>query len=271
MKEPEEKLTFLGTGGGRVSVSNQIRSSGGFIIQIPNFQIHVDPGPGALANTANTKVRANKTNVIISTHGHIDHANDVNALIEAVTLGGINKKGILISSKEVVEGDSEDIPWLRKFYKDHLQEVIIVKADDKVKLGENTIIATKTRHDKEDCFGFKMEGPNISIGYTSDTAYFKELRNYFKDVAVLVINVLRPNNDKWKTHMCSEDAIKLIDEVRPELAIITHFGAKMIRAQPLQQAREIQKRTGVRTVAAYDGLVVNLEGLAQRRGIQTTL
>ena len=71
--------------------------------------------------------------------------------------------------------------------------------------------------------------------------------------------------------MCTEEAIKLIDEVRPELAIITHFGAKMIRANPLQQAREIQKKTGIRTIAASDGVDINLEGLAQRKGIQTTL
>jgi len=271
MKPIESKITFLGTGGGRVAISNQIRFSGGFVIQIPNFQIHVDPGPGALANTVDTKINPTRTNVIISTHAHIDHCNDINALVESITLGGINKKGVLISTKEVVDGPSGDIPWIRKFYRDHLQEVISLEAGDKVKLGENQITATKTKHDIDDCFGFRFEGPEISVGYTSDTAYFKELKTEFKDVAVLILNVLRPDNDKWKTHMCTEEAIKLIDEVRPELAIITHFGAKMIRANPLQQAREIQKKTGIRTIAASDGLDINLEGLAQRRGVQTTL
>jgi ribonuclease BN (tRNA processing enzyme) len=271
MKAPDSKLTFLGTGGGRVSVSNQIRASGGFILQLPDLQIHVDPGPGALTCTGDKKVYANKTTTIICTHAHIDHANDINALIEAITLGGIHKKGVLISTKEVIDGSAKEIPWLRKGYREYLQQTIVVGQEDTIKLGDYTLTTTKTNHDVSDCFGFRLDGPDISLGYTSDTAYFKELRTHFKDVAVLVINVLRPDNDKWKTHMCTADAIKLIDEIRPELAVITHFGAKIIRAGPLQQAREIQKKTGIRTIAAHDGLDINLEGLAQRRGVQTTL
>jgi hypothetical protein len=45
----------------------------------------------------------------------------------------------------------------------------------------------------------------------------------------------------------------------------------MLNANPLLEAREIQKRTGVRTIAADDRLEVNLEGIAQGRGVQTTL
>ena len=271
MKEPLNKLVFIGTGGGRLVISNQSRTAGGFVLQLPEVQMHIDPGPGALSGTARTKVHPARTRVIIATHEHIDHSNDINALIEAITLGGINKQGVLISVPSVIEGSDNEIPWLRNNYKGQLNEIFKVSTGDKVKLGNISITATKTDHDIDDCIGIRIEGPDTSIGYTSDTIYFKELHKEFKDVAVLIINVLRPGNDKWKTHMCTEDAIKLIEEVKPELAIITHFGQKMINANPLLEAREIQKRTGVRTIAAQDGLEINLEGLAQGHGVQTTL
>jgi phosphoribosyl 1,2-cyclic phosphodiesterase len=271
MKEPENKLVFIGTGGGRVVMSNQSRSSGGFVLNAKDLQIHIDPGPGALSGTAKTKIRPSRTNVIISTHEHTDHANDINALIDAITLGGINKKGILIATPSVIDGTKDEIAWLRNFHKKALSEVFKVAKGDKVKIEDIEITATKTKHDINECIGLKIEGPELSIGYTSDTVYFKELYKEYKGVAVLIINVLRPRNDKWKTHMCTEDAIKLIEEVKPELAIVTHFGQKMINANPMVEAREIQKRTGVRTIAAHDGLEINLEGLAQGRGVQTTL
>jgi len=97
---------------------------------------------------------------------------------------------------------------------------------------------------------------------TSDTSYFPELAEAFEGVAVLIMNVLRPGKDHWKTHFCSEDAVKLINAVRPELAIIQHYGAKMLRSSPIYEAREIQRRTGVRTIAAMDGTKIDLSGLS---------
>jgi phosphoribosyl 1,2-cyclic phosphodiesterase len=271
MKESNNLLIFIGTGGGRVVMSNQRRTAGGFVLKLPKSQIHIDPGPGALSGTAKTRIRPARTDVIISTHEHVDHANDINALIEAMTLGGINKRGTLISTKAVNEGIDGEHPWLRNHSKANLDEVFTISAYDKVKIGDTTVTATKTQHDVTDCIGLRIEGPDVSLGYTSDTIYFKELSREFKGVAVLIINVLRPKSDKWKTHMCTEDAMKLIEDVKPELAVITHFGQKMINANPMLEAREIQKRTGIRTIAAQDAMEINLEGLAQGRGVQTTL
>ena len=45
-----DKITFLGSGGGRIVVAHQLRSTGGFVINIGTKQIHVDPGPGALVH-----------------------------------------------------------------------------------------------------------------------------------------------------------------------------------------------------------------------------
>ncbi|MDP3733946.1 MAG: hypothetical protein Q8R37_01840, partial [Nanoarchaeota archaeon] len=55
-------------------------------------------------------------------------------------------------------------------------------------------------------------------------------------------------------------ATKIIAHVKPKLAILTHFGLEMLKADPLNEAREIQRITGVQTIAASDGLTITPEG-----------
>ena len=258
----ENKITFLGVGGGRIVVTNQIRATGGFMIKLGEHQIHVDPGPGAIARARQYDVREASTDIVFVSHRHIDHANDVNAVIDAITLGGIHKRGILISTKAVISGVGKESPWLNSFYKRQLKACFVLRVGDNVRIGDLNFVATKTQHDEPYNIGFRLEGLGITIGYTSDTAYWPGLAKEFKGCSLLILNVLRPGRDRWKTHMCSEDAIKLLSQVRPELAIIQHFGAKMLRANPLYEAREIQRRTGVRTIAAVDGMQISLKGLA---------
>lgn len=252
------KLTFLGSGGGRIVVSHQLRGTGGFVINLGDKQVHVDPGPGALVNANKFDVKPTKTDIIFVSHGHIDHVNDVNALIDAITLGGAKgKKGILISTKKVISGNDETSSWINSYYKDLLEDSFKVEAGEDVKDEELKFTIVGTKHDEE-CIGFILDNGNVKIGYTGDTAYFAELGKQFKEVDILILNVLRPGKDEWKTHMSSQDVVRVLKKAKPELAIIQHFGAKMIRADPIYEARWIQKETGIRTIAATDGLDIGL-------------
>ena len=84
------------------------------------------------------------------------------------------------------------------------------------------------------------------------------------------MNVVNPSGIKEKGLMNSDDAIKLISKVKPRLAIMQHFGIKMLSINPMTEAREISKKTKVQTIAAKDGLVVNPLSYAAR-GKQRTL
>ncbi|MBC8444422.1 hypothetical protein H8D83_02435 [Candidatus Woesearchaeota archaeon] len=70
------------------------------------------------------------------------------------------------------------------------------------------------------------------------------------------MNVVYPSNNKEK-QLSSDDAVKIINKVKPKVVIITHFGIKMLKADPLYEAREIQKQTGIQIIAAKDGMVIN--------------
>ncbi len=255
-----DKIIFLGSGGSRVVVATQIVATGGFIIQAGGYQIWVDPGPGALVRAKECKVRASDTDIVFCSHHHIDHSNDINAVIDAMTIGGVRQRGILISTKTTIEGSEEDSPVLLKFYKNVLKEMYPLDVGDKVKIGDLTFIATPTNHDC-DAIGFRLETSNGAIGYTGDTAYTPELVEAFKGCTVLIANVLRPGKEKWKTHMNSADVAALFKEVKPRVGIISAFGMKLLKANPAWEARDIQKESNVTVFAAREGLKLDLKTL----------
>ena len=85
----------MGTAGARFVVAKQLRSSAGTWVTLEDKNILLDPGPGTLVRCAKSRPRLDPTKLdaIILSHQHIDHANDVNIMIEAMTTGGYSKRG----------------------------------------------------------------------------------------------------------------------------------------------------------------------------------
>ena len=61
----------------------------------------------------------------------------------------------------------------------------------------------------------------------------------------MIADVLRPGAEKWPTHFCSEDAAMLFKETKPQIGIIAGFGLKMLKANPVWEARDISKKAGI--------------------------
>jgi len=73
-------------------------------------------------------------------------------------------------------------------------------------------------------------------------------------VRVLIISVMRPLGSPWIGHMTPEEAIKIIDAVKPEMAVATHFGMKMLYSGTNREIQLIEQKTGIPTIAAFDGM-----------------
>ena len=76
----------------------------------------------------------------------------------------------------------------------------------------------------------------------------------------LILNVLRPRGKEWPKHMNTGHAARLVEAAKPKAAVITHFGVEMLKAGPWKEARYIEEKTGVRTTAARDGMVITEGG-----------
>src|SRR3989344_5577259 len=111
-----DRIVFLGTAGDSSVTSKQLRASGGIIIQIDDLQFHIDPGPGSLVRAKEFSINPRATSAILVTHNHLNHANDVNAIIDAMTLGGFDRKGVLIANQSTINGDKMYPPALSAFH-----------------------------------------------------------------------------------------------------------------------------------------------------------
>ena len=253
----QAKIIFLGTGGDSIVVGKQIRASGGIIIQVDDNQFHIDPGPGSLIMAKQLDISLRENTALLVSHAHINHCNDVNAVLEAMTHSGLDKKGVLLCNKTVFNGTDKIHPYLTEYHKNLVERAIALEPNQRVGINEVEVKTTATKHFDPNGLGFKLFTSKFILGYTSDTEFSPEIAENFKETDVLILNVQQPQDMKSPGYMCTETAISFIKAVNPKLAIITHFGVKMIDSDPLNEARTIQKSTGIQTISATDGLVID--------------
>lgn len=252
------KLIFLGTGGGRFSAINQRRMTGGFRIEnLGGKNYHIDPGPGALVRTYQFGLDPRNINGIFVSHAHTDHYNDAEILIEAMTKGMTQEQGHVIASKSVLSGYKEWGPCISKYHQSK-SNILEVEKDD-IRYFDNCLLkATPTVHGDPVGVGFQIDYKGFKISYTSDTAYFPELSKAHENADILICSVLRPGGKAIKGHLCTSGFIRMIKEIKPKLAIMTHLGLKMISNNPIGEAKKITRITGVKTLAAFDGLSLDI-------------
>lgn len=246
------EIIFLGSGGGRWVALTQRLRTGGFRIHA-GVNIHVDPGPGAMVYLNDEKIDPMNTQGVIVTHCHPDHYNDAELLIEAMTQGATKKIGTLGASESVLSGADNIGPAISNYHQSQLKEKRILKPEDEFFMGDIRIKALPTRHSDASGIGLKFYTDHGVITYTSDTEYYDGLLKNYKDSRVIILNVIRPMEDRIPWHLCMNDAIKILKEVNPELAIINHFGMKMLEVR-WKEARRVEEETGVKTIAARDGM-----------------
>ncbi|MCL2157741.1 MAG: MBL fold metallo-hydrolase [Methanobrevibacter sp.] len=253
------KITFLGTGGGRFTTISQKRMTGGFRIDdINGKNYHIDPGPGALVRSYQFGIKPTTLNGVFVSHAHTDHYTDVEVLIEAMTRGMTRENGVIIGSRSVFKGFKQWGPCISNYHRGKSDKLVLdpnkTKTVDGIK-----IKGTKTIHGDPTCVGFQMQANGLAISYTSDTKYFDKLHEYHKDADILIGSVIRPGTKSIKGHMCSGNFAKLVKEVNPKIAIMTHFGFKMLSENPANEAKYVQKKSGIRTIAAFDGMKLEID------------
>jgi len=252
------ELVFLGCGGGRYQTVDQNFKTGGFRLHA-EAKIHVDPGPGALLLSHQHDLDPLALDCIVATHCHPDHYCDVEVLIEAMSQHMTRKRGVLIGSESVLKGAGKFGPAISRFHQRKPEKVVCLRAGESYKLGNLKLEATPTQHGDPTAFGLKVHSQEGIIGYTNDTQYFDELAKHFKGSRVLIANVTRPLAMRIPWHLCSDDFIALLKQVKPELAVMVHMGMLFLKHPPEKEATRIKAATGVKTAVGYAGLRVNLD------------
>jgi len=242
-------VIFLGTGGARVMVARQLLASGGLWLDVDGVQISLDPGPGALVGATRRKLNPTKLDAILLSHRHLDHSGDVNAMIEAMTTGGLEARGTLFAPHDALEEDPVVLRYLRRY----LAQIVELQPGGEYRVGPvsfRTPIAH--RHHGAETYGFVFDTTGGRLAYVPDTRYFPELGEaYQADYLIVNVVLLEPRDID---HLSVPDVARLLVAIRPRKAIITHFGMSVWRAHPWEVARLLTEQTGVEVTAARDGM-----------------
>jgi len=249
------KLTFLGTAGGRIAVMTQARASGGWILEMDGEMLHVDPGPGALVRAKQYGVNLRKLTGLVISHAHPDHCTDAEVVIESMTEGTNRKRGVVIGNEHLLECDKNYRRIISPFHAGLPERVEVMEPGGTANVGAIKITAAPTRHADSNCLGFIFRGSK-TLGYANDGEYFEGQENHYRGCDCLILNVLKPRGFNWPTHMNTDQACKLVGLAKPKLAVLSHFGMHMLKAGPEKEAAWIEKQTGVKTLAARDGMFI---------------
>ena len=201
-----------------------------------------------------------KIKAVLVSHRHPDHFANAEVLVEAMTKGMLKKRGVIAAPPIILDGTSEIGPALSIYHQNMISEVITLKPGVKFRVDNTKVQATQTRHTDSEAVGFRFHVPEVGeIGYTADTEYFEGIEEDYKGLRVLIISVMRPLGSPWIGHMTPQEAAKIVDVVKPELVVATHFGMKMLYSGPIDEVKLIEETTGVPTVASFDGMRLHVD------------
>lgn len=266
-----DELVILGSGGGRHHIRTQYRATGGIIYKFNGIQAHIDPGPGALVRINQFQEDPLKTELFIVTHTHVDHYNDLSAIIESSReiLHDRNynyyKKGTLITTDEMLQ-------YIFDYHINMLENIVRFKAGNTYNYKGVEIIGTKTVHSpKNEGFGIRFKLKDYSLAFTSDTMVYDGFSEEFSGVNILVLNLLRPDSIVCKRHLCTDEVIPYLNKIDPPLnsLIITHFGSYMDSPRSTKnyvpsQVKKLQESSNIKNiVAAEDGLKISIKELLE--------
>ena len=249
-------IKFLGTAGARFVVMKQLRASGGIWLTLDGTHVLIDPGPGALIHCLSSRPKLDPQDLegIILTHRHLDHSNDINIMIEAMTNGGFKKKGVVFAPRDALQED----PVILNYAREQVDHIEILKEKGKYQIGNISFETPILLKHGVETYGINFRGKTSSISLITDTDYFTGLASHFPG-DILIVNVVMLEDKSTIEHLCLQEAEQIIEANKPRLAILTHFGMGMVKAKPWEIAEHLTKKLGVSVIAARDGMQVDID------------
>lgn len=249
-------IKIMGTAGARFVVSQQLRSSAGTWCCFGGTNFLIDPGPGTLVRCFANRPKLDPDNLegILLSHRHLDHSTDLNIMVEAITNGTYNRRGVVFLPASALNFE----PVLFTYLREAVDKLVILREGGRYELGNIRFSTPVTHLHPVENYGFKFDLPYGKISFITDTAYFPELVDHYR-ADILIINVVlyEPVQARHIQHLDLIRVKELIKNIKPEAAILTHFGTTMLANKPHKLAQELTEEIGIKVIAASDGFSFN--------------
>lgn len=255
------KITFLGTGTSQgipvigsthpVCLSMDVKDKRlrvSVLIEWNNYAYVIDCGPDFRQQMLNSK--CTKLDGVVFTHEHADHT----AGLDDIRPFYFKQGDIPIyAHQRVLKALKVRFDYIFKTVNKYAGApgVTPIRIENKpFKLGDLEVVPINGLHYKLQVFGFRFG----SFAYLTDMKTIKnsEIKK-LKGVKVLVVNALR--EAEHISHFNLEEALALIDKVKPERAYLTHI------SHMLGFHEEVQKKLPKNVFLAYDNLKINLNNI----------
>jgi phosphoribosyl 1,2-cyclic phosphate phosphodiesterase len=259
----EEKInieaTFLGTGtsqgvpviacGCEVCSSTdekdkRLRSS--LLLKIAGKNFVIDAGPDFRAQMLREQV--NSLRAILLTHEHVDH---IFGLDDIRSYNWLQKHATDIYAEERVQQAIKTIFHyvFADFKYPGIPEMRLHKIENKpFKIDGIEFIPIRCYHHKLPVYGFRVG----DLTYITDTNFipFEELEKV-KGTKILIINALR--KESHISHFNLDEALKVINEIRPEKAYLTHL------SHSFGKHADIQNELPENVYVGYDAMKIVID------------
>ncbi len=176
-------------------------------------------------------------------------------MIEAMSQGGSRRKGTLFAPCDALGRGGVVFEYVLNY----LERIEILKANETYHLGDLSFSTARAHIHPVETYGFNFEFPEGRVSFVTDTRFFPEIGDIYTG-RLMVINVVRfpPVGNTGIDHLSIEDVRRILERRRPELTVLTHFGMTMINAKPWKVAEKLERETGLRVIAARDGMSLYL-------------
>lgn len=254
-------VTCIGNAGGSDAVSRGM-PTGGLLIRYRDRSIVIDPGENSLAYLNRQGFNPYSVTDVIATHAHNDHVGDLTAFASSalkLNLGNADDVNILVPPTLIDyqntsatqygftlpayawEGHVQALFWkntdIQRSDGRKIQSVRSARVGSKIE-----VRSVEGRHAEIPVGGLIFTTPLGTFSYTADTEYFPGLIEYYQGSDVLWMNMstlglgsrtdgdisATKNSEPIVNHLGYYGVCKLIEEVGPRTAIVSHFGSHLL-------------------------------------------
>ncbi len=221
----------------------RLRSS--LLVEVNGLKIVIDAGPDFRQQMLKTNLR--QLNAILLTHEHVDHLFGLDDIRSFNWVQGHPTD--IYAEARVQEAIKRVFNYVFARYKyPGIPQMNLHLVENKpFEIDEVRIVPIRGLHYKLPVFGYRIG----KMAYMTDVNFIEEEEmDKLKSLDILIINALR--KEKHISHFNLDEALNLVDEVKPQKAYFTHISHLMGLHD------EVQKELPENVFLAYDGLKIKV-------------